>query len=213
MRGYGYVKEEYKGKKSGSLGDAAAVSFFPGKNLGAFGDAGMVLTNDAAIAETLRILRNQGNKKKYLHLALGYNHRMDTLQAAVLKVKLPYLDAANRKRQENAAFFSRSLRSLALTLPYTPEYTTHIYHQFVLRLSSGSEKLIQHLLGKGIDSRVYYPVPLHLQPCFGYLGGNAGDFPESEKASQETLAIPVFPELTNEELAYIVDSIKEFFNA
>lgn len=201
---------EYKGRKAGTIGDCAAVSFFPGKNLGAFGDAGMVLSNAAAVAERIKILRNQGNKDRYYHLMLGYNNRMDTIQAAVLKVKLKYLDSWNKKRQENAAYFNQQLKGLQIKTPFVPEYTTHIYHQYVLRLNLPSAPLIEYLRNKGIDARVYYPVPLHLQECFKYLNYKKGDFPESEKASEETLAIPVYPDLTREEMDYIIDSIKEF---
>ncbi len=199
-----------KGNKSGTMGDCAAVSFYPGKNLGAFGDAGMVITNSKIIAEKLKILRNQGNKDKYYHLVLGYNNRMDAIQAALLKVKLKYLDSWNELRRKNARYFNEQLSFLNIKTPFVPEYTTHIYHQYVIRLKSSSSKLMEHLRSKGIDSRIFYPVPLHLQKCFKYLNYRKGDFPESEKASIQTLAIPVYPDLTKQELEYIVGSIKEF---
>jgi dTDP-4-amino-4,6-dideoxygalactose transaminase len=199
-----------KGKKAGTIGDCGSVSFFPGKNLGAFGDAGAVLTNSRILLDKLRLYRNQGNKEKYLHLVLGFNNRLDTLQAAVLKVKLKYLDEWNRRRQENAKYFNQQLKGLALTSPYVPEYTTHIYHQYVLRIKGSSRMLIGYLRKRGIDSRLYYPVPLHLQKCFKYLGYKKGDFPEAENACKETLAIPVYPGLTQEELDYIVTAISEF---
>lgn len=201
---------EYKGRKAGTIGDCGAVSFFPGKNLGAFGDAGMVLTDNKSTAHMLKLLRNQGNIKKYNHLVIGYNHRLDSLQAAVLKVKLKYLDLWNKKRQENARYFNQGLGGLSLKTPFVPEYTTHIYHQYVLRLNQSSAKLIERLRNKRIDARVYYPVPLHLQKCFKYLGYKKGDFPESEKVAQETLAIPVYPDLTREKMDYIIGSIREF---
>jgi len=201
---------EYKGRKAGTMGDCGAVSFFPGKNLGAFGDAGMVLTNNKATARMLKILRNQGNKEKYIHLAVGFNHRLDTLQAAVLEVKLKYLDAWNKKRQENAEYFNQNLSGLDLKIPFVPEYNTHIYHQYVLRLDRPNAKLIEYLRNKGIDARVYYPIPLHLQKCFKYLNYKKGDFPESEKAARQTLAIPVYPDLAKEEMDYIIASIREF---
>lgn len=201
---------EYKGKKAGTIGDCGTVSFFPGKNLGAFGDAGMVLTNHKTTAERLKILRNQGNKTKYMHQVLGYNHRLDTLQAAVLKVKLKYLDGWNKRRQENAEYFNQQLKGLLLKTPFVPGYTTHIYHQYVLRMNGSSQKLIEHLRAKGIDARVYYPVALHLQECFKYLGYKRGDFPEAEKAARQTLAIPVYPDLTKDEMDYIISAIKEF---
>lgn len=201
---------EYRGKKAGAMGDCGAVSFFPGKNLGAFGDAGMVLTSSKIIDERLRILRNQGNKDKYYHLELGHNHRMDTIQAAVLSVKLKYLDSWNKKRQENAEYFNQQLKDTEIKIPFVPQYSTHIYHQYVLRLNESSKELIEYLRNKGIDARVYYPLPLHLQKCFKYLGYKIGDFPESEKAAKQTLAIPVYPDLTKEEMEYIIVSIKEF---
>lgn len=201
---------EYKGKKAGTVGDCGAVSFFPGKNLGAFGDAGMVLTNNKAIADMLRLLRNQGNKEKYNHLLIGYNNRLDTLQAAILQVKLKYLDAWNKKRQKNADYYSHNFNDLNLKTPFVPNYNSHIYHQYVLRLNGSSDNLIKHLRSKGIDSRVYYPIPLHLQRCFKYLGYKKGDFPESEKAACQTLAIPVYPDLTKKEMDYIISPIREF---
>ena len=200
-----------KGKKAGTFGDCGALSLFPGKNLGAFGDAGAILTNNQAVAERLKIFRNQGNKEKYYHLVVGYNNRMDTLQAAILKVKLKYLDGWNKRRQENAEYFNQQLKGLPLKTPFVPEYTTHIYHQYILRLNGASQKLIEHLRAKGIDSRVYYPVPLHRQKCFKALGYKKGDFPVSEQACKETLAIPVYPDLTREEKDHIVSSIKDFF--
>lgn len=201
---------EFKGKKSGTIGDCGAVSFFPGKNLGAFGDAGMVMTNEQPVAERLLLLRNQGNKEKYYHLVVGFNHRLDTIQAAVLLVKLRYLESWNKKRAENAAYFNKGLAGLHIRTPFVADYSTHIYHQYVLRLDSPSNKLIGHLRDKGIDSRVYYPCPLHLQKCFRYLGYKEGDFPESEAASRNTLAIPVYPDLTQKEMDYIISAIKEF---
>ncbi|MDO8748099.1 MAG: DegT/DnrJ/EryC1/StrS family aminotransferase [Candidatus Omnitrophota bacterium] len=204
---------DYRGKKAGIFGDCGALSLFPGKNLGAFGDAGAILTNSQTIAERLKIFRNQGNKEKYYHLVIGYNNRLDTLQAAILKVKLKYLDGWNKRRQENAEYFNQQLEGLPLKTPFVPEYTTHIYHQYILRLNGASLKLTEHLRAKGIDSRVYYPVPLHLQKCFKTLGYKKGNFPVSEQACKETLAIPVYPDLTREEKDYIIASIKGYFNA
>lgn len=202
---------EYKGKKAGTIGDCGAVSLFPGKNLGAFGDAGAVLTNNKSAAEKLRLYRNQGNKIKYRHEVIGYNHRLDTIQAAILRVKLRYYDGWNKKRREVADFYKEKLNDLAgLKTPLVPEYTTHIYHQYVLRLNTSSKKLIEHLRSKNIDARIYYPIPLHLQKCFKYLGYKKGAFPESEKAALQTVAIPVHPDLTQDEKEHIVSSIREF---
>ncbi len=199
---------EYKGKKAGTLGDCGSVSFYPGKNIGAFGDAGMILTNSKAIAERLKILRNQGNKNKYYHLVLGRNNRMDTIQAVVLDVKLKHLDGWNRKRQEVAQYYNRNLAGRNLNLPFVPEYTSHIYHQYVLRAPGSNKKFIDYLQAKGIDSRVFYPVPLHLQKCFKYLGYKAGDFPEAEKAAKQTFTLPIYPELTQEEKNYIIAQVE-----
>ncbi|MDO8662442.1 MAG: DegT/DnrJ/EryC1/StrS family aminotransferase [Candidatus Omnitrophota bacterium] len=203
---------EYKGKKAGTLGDCGAVSFFPAKNLGAFGDAGAILTNNQSLNERLKILRNQGNKNKYFHLVLGRNNRLDSLQAAVLDVKLKYLDAWNKKRQEVAGYYDAKLAGLALKTPFVPRYTTHIYQQYVLRLVGSNKGLLEYLRGKEIDSRVFYPLPLHLQKCFKYLGYKKGDFPEAEKAASQVLTLPIYPELTQEEKDYIVQCVKEYLH-
>jgi len=202
---------EYKGKKAGSIGECGSISFFPGKNLGAFGDAGMITTNNAALSERIKLYRNQGNKEKYFHEVLGFNHRLDTIQAAVLNVKLRYIDSWNKKRARNAAFYDSQLKGLPVITPPVPSYTTHIYHQYVLRAPGCRDKLIEHLQANGIDARIYYPLPLHLQPCFSFLGYKKGMFPVSEKASEEVLAIPVYPDLTHSDLEYIVSSIHTFF--
>lgn len=199
-----------KARKAGTIGDCGALSFFPGKNLGAFGDAGMVLTNNKIIADRIKILRDQGNKEKYNHITIGHNNRLDAIQAAVLKVKLKYFDSWNKKRQDNARYFNEQLKGLKIKTPFVPDYNTHIYHQYVLRLENPSSKLMEYLKNKGIDCRIYYPIPLHLQKCFKNLAYKKGDFPESEKAAIHTLAIPVYPELSKTELDYIVGSIKEF---
>ncbi|MDD4900272.1 MAG: DegT/DnrJ/EryC1/StrS family aminotransferase [Candidatus Omnitrophica bacterium] len=201
----------YKGRKAGTIGDCGAISFFPGKNLGGFGDSGMVLSNSKKYDDTLRLLRNQGNKEKYNHVIIGYNHRMDTLQAAILNVKLKYLDSWNRRRQETAAYYNQALKGLNLALPFVPDYNEHIYHQYVFRVKNGRDKLMQYLIDKGIDARVYYPQPIYLQKPFRYLGYRKGDFAQSEKAARQVLAIPVYPDLTREEKEYIVAAIKEFF--
>ena len=204
---------EYKGKKAGTLGDCGAVSFYPGKNLGAFGDAGLVLTNNKAIAEKLKILRNQGNKNKYNHLVLGRNNRMDTIQAVVLDIKLKYLDEWNKKRQEVAQYYNKNLAGLPIiATPFVPDYTTHIYHQYVLRGTVSNKLFMNYLQAKGIDSRVFYPVPLHLQKCFKYLGYKTGDFPQAEKAAKQTFTLPIYPDLTGEEKDYIIQSLKEFMH-
>jgi len=202
----------YRGKKAGTLGDCGAVSFYPGKNLGAFGDAGMVLTNSKSLAEKIKILHNQGNKNKYHHLVLGRNNRMDSIQAVVLDIKLKHLDNWNKKRQLVAQYYNKSLAGLLLKTPLVPEYTTHIYHQYVLRSKNSNEKFMHYLQSKGIDSRVFYPVPLHLQKCFKYLGYKRGDFPQAEKAAKQTFTLPIYPELTGKEKSYIMQIVKEFIH-
>jgi len=206
---------EYKGRKAGTMSDCSATSFFPGKNLGAFGDAGMVMTGSARTDRILRILRNQGNEKKYIHTIIGYNNRMDSIQAAVLKIKLKYLDGWNRKRADNARYYNRRIEELGLDIktPFVPEHNTHIYHQYCLRLPRSNRGLLRFLNEKGIDSRIFYPIPLHLQKCFKYLGYKKGDFPESEKACRQVLAIPVYPDLTQEEMDYIIATISEYMKA
>jgi len=200
---------EFKGRKAGNIGDCGAVSFYPGKNLGAFGDAGLILTNNKAVAEKLMILRNQGNKNRYYHLLLGRNNRLDTIQAAVLDVKLKYLDQWNKRRQEVAGYYNCNLSGFNIETPFVPDYTTHIYHQYVLRMPVLNKGIVEHLRGKGIDSRIFYPLPLHLQKCFKYLGYKKGDLPESEKAARQTFTLPIYPELTREEKDYIIQSLKD----
>ena len=201
---------QFKDKKAGTLGDCGAVSFFPGKNLGAFGDAGLILTNNKAVAEKLMILRNQGNKDKYYHLVLGRNNRLDAIQAVVLDIKLKYLDGWNKERQKIAGYYNRNLAGLDIKLPIVSAYSTHIYHQYVLRGAVSNKLYLDHLQAKGIDSRVFYPVPLHLQKCFKYLGYKAGDFKEAEAASRQVFTLPIYPDLTDEEKDYIIQSVGEF---
>ena len=200
---------EYKGKKAGTLGDCGAVSFYPGKNLGAFGDAGLILTNNKAVAESLKILRNQGNENKYYHLVLGRNNRLDTIQAAVLDVKLRYLDEWNKKRQEAARYYNKNLAGLGIKTPVVPSYTTHIYHQYTLRTAGSNKKFVEYLQANGIDSRIFYPVPLHLQKCFKYLGYKAGEFPEAESAAKQIFTLPIYPEMTQEEKDYIIEQVRK----
>lgn len=204
---------EYKGKKAGTLGDCGTISFFPGKNLGAFGDAGMILTQDKETAEQLYRLRNQGAdpENKYKHVYLGRNNRLDAIQAAVLRVKLKYIDTWNKKRAQNAAYYNEKLKNTGFGLPFVPDTNTHIYHQYTLRAKDTvtRDNIVKHLQAKGIDSRTFYPIPLHLQPCFSYLGYKKGDFPESEKAADTAFSIPVYPELTTDQIDYVADSIKK----
>jgi dTDP-4-amino-4,6-dideoxygalactose transaminase len=202
-------------KRACSFGDVGCLSFFPTKNLGAFGDAGMCVTNDAALAERMDILRVHGGKPKYHHSFIGGNFRLDELQAAILNVKLKYLDAWTAGRQRNAAFydaaFARAKLDGAVTTPKAASGVRHIYNQYVIR-AHDRDRLRAHMAGAGVGSEIYYPIPLHLQKCFEYLGHKEGDFPHSERAAEETLALPIFPELTEMQLQYVVDTIAAFYS-
>ncbi|MCW5574125.1 MAG: DegT/DnrJ/EryC1/StrS family aminotransferase [Steroidobacteraceae bacterium] len=203
-----------QGRRACSFGDIGCLSFFPTKNLGAFGDAGMCVTNDAALAERLDIFRVHGGKPKYYHAFIGGNFRLDELQAAVLNVKLPHLDDWTAGRQKNAAYYDAAFAKLALgdavvTPPAMPG-ARHIYNQYVIRVRD-RDALRAHLAARDVGTEIYYPVPLHLQQCFAYLGHAAGDFPESERAANGTLALPIFPELETAQLQYVVDSIAAFY--
>ncbi|MFN8384191.1 MAG: DegT/DnrJ/EryC1/StrS family aminotransferase [Anaerolineales bacterium] len=200
---------EYLGRKTGSFGDIACLSFFPTKNLGAFGDAGMVVTNDAALAERMRMLRTHGWKKKYYSEEVGYNSRLDALQAAILQAKFPYLDSWNEKRRELAQRYNENLVSSGVVIPVEREWGKHVYHLYIVR-SAKREALQAYLKQNGIASEVYYPLPPHLSvPCrkFGY---KEGDFPHAEKASGETFALPLYPELTLAQQDEVIKAVKEF---
>ena len=203
-----------RGKRAGSFGDVGCLSFFPTKNLGAFGDAGMCVTDDAALAEHMEILRVHGGKPKYYHRYIGGNFRLDELQAAVLNVKLPHLDAWTAGRQRNAAFYDAAFERAKLGEPVRTPHASldvrHIYNQYVLRVSE-RDALRQHLSARGVGTEIYYPVPLHLQQCFAYLGGKSGDFLQAERAAAEALAVPIYPELTETQLQYVVDSVAAFY--
>lgn len=206
--------EDAKGRRACSYGDVGCLSFFPTKNLGAFGDAGMCVANDPALSERLDVLRVHGGKPKYFHSLIGGNFRIDELQAAVLNVKLPHLDAWSAKRQQNAhyydaAFVEADLGRAAQTPKALPGFR-HIYNQYMIRVRD-RDLLRQHLTANGVGTEIYYPVPLHLQKCFAYLGHKPGDFPHSEQAAEEVLALPIFPELTDTQLQYVVDTIEAFF--
>ncbi len=204
---------------AGAIGEAGWFSFYPTKNLGAFGDAGMVVCHDDALAEKLRALRNHGMEPRYYHPMIGGNFRIDAIQAAVLSVKLPHLDAWSAARRKHASFYREAFARRGLdTIVISPVETygksdvanPHIYNQFVVRVPRRDE-LREHLTKAGIGSEIYYPLPLHLQECFSHLGYKVGDFPESERASRESLALPIFPELTSDQQAYVVDQIAEFY--
>ena len=206
--------EDADRRRACSLGDIGCLSFFPTKNLGAFGDAGMCVTQDAALAERMDILRVHGGKPKYYHSFIGGNFRIDEIQAAVLNVKLRHLDEWSAARQRNAAFydaaFGRARLGEAVRTPRAASGVRHIYNQYVIR-AKDRDRLRAHLAAAGVGSEIYYPIPLHLQKCFEYLGHKSGDFPLSEQAAAETLALPIFPELTETQLQYVVDTIGYFY--
>ncbi len=217
------IGAEYRGRRAGSVGDYGCFSFFPSKNLGAFGDGGMVVTNDAARAERLAILRAHGAKPKYYHKLVGGNFRLDALQAAVVRAKLRYLDGWTEARQRNADRYARLFREAGVGSPGSPlgagrlqlpaiVESRHIFNQYVIRVSRRDE-LRAHLASVGVGTEVYYPVPLHLQDCFSYLGQRPGDFPVSEAAAAETLALPIYPELSDSQAEYVVDSVVAFLTA
>ena len=203
------------GRPACSYGDIGCLSFFPTKNLGAFGDAGMCVTNDAALAERLEVFRVHGSKPKYYHSFVGGNFRIDEIQAAVLGVKLPHLDSWSAARRRNAAQYDAAFAAGGLENDLVPPRSapagaTHIYNQYVVR-ARDRDALRDHLAAREIGTEIYYPVPLHLQECFRYLGHKAGDFPESERAARETLALPVYPELTEAQISFVADTISGFY--
>ena len=202
---------EYKEKKVGSIGDVACFSFYPGKNLGAYGDAGIVITDNEEIAEKVKLLRNHGRiTKKYEHQIEGYSSRLDNLQAAILRVKLRHLNKWNESRRRNAKKYNELLSNISgIITPYEADYAEHVYHLYVVRVEKkGREKLKEELKSKGIATGIHYPIPLHLQPAYKYLGYKEGDFPITENASQEILSLPMFAELTGVQIEEIVKIIK-----
>jgi dTDP-4-amino-4,6-dideoxygalactose transaminase len=219
------IGAEWKGKRAGSFGAMGCLSFFPSKNLGAFGDAGAVVTNDAALAQTVKLLRSQGQEPKYFSKIVGGNFRIDALQAAILRAKLPHLDSWTAGRQRNAAFYRarfeaagvdpavvRPSKTQPITLPREAPHVRHVYNQFVIR-SVDRDGLKRFLHENGIGTEIYYPQPMHLQACFKAWGGKVGDFPEAEAAANESLALPVYPELTEVQLDAVVQAVLRFHRA
>jgi len=200
----------YKGRRAGSMGDAGCISFFPSKNLGGFGDGGMVVTNDRDLYDKIRVLRVHGSRERYLHEMIGYNSRLDNLQAAILRVKLRYLDSWIEARARIAGFYAKEFSGLNIRTPFVPGHNTHTYHLYAAT-APYRDNIVKHLLSSGIESRVYYPVPLHLQRCYSGLGHRKGEFPVTEWVSENIFSIPVYPELKSDEAKEIVDTVKGFF--
>jgi len=198
----------YKGRQAGSMGDMGCLSFFPSKNLGGFGDAGMIITNDKGLADKIKMLRVHGSTIRYMHSTIGTNSRLDALQAAILRVKLRHLDKWLEARRKAAHYYDENLRGItSLIAPYTPSYNIHTYHLYVLRIKPSPEKLAKALNDAGIEARTYYPVSLHMQECYKNLGYKKGSLPESELASPQTLATPIYPELGIDKLEHITRTI------
>ncbi|KYK37948.1 MAG: transcriptional regulator [Theionarchaea archaeon DG-70] len=204
------IGAKYRGKMIGTFGDTACISFFPTKNLSALGDAGLILTNNSELEQTIRILRVHGASKKYYHDSIGFNDRLDAVQAAFLHVKLKYLDTWNERRRQIAKKYDDGLRDVVM-IPYIEPHNESIYHQYTIR-TSRRDDLRDSLSNKGIGTAIHYPLPLHLQNAFQYLNYSKGSFPESEKAAEEVLCLPIYQDLTDEEVEYIIDAIKQFFS-
>lgn len=210
------IGAEYKGRRAGTLGDVAAFSFYPSKNLGGFGDAGMMTSDDEALSKRMARLRVHGMEPRYHHHEVGFNSRLDALQAAVLRVKLRHLDAWTEGRRAVAGHYQRLFSTYGLDdmviLPSEKPGNYHVYNQFVIRVPAESRDALRtELANKRIGSEIYYPIPLHLQVCFASLGHKPGDFPHSEAAAKETIALPMYPELTDEMLVHVVGTIASFF--
>jgi len=205
---------EYKGQKVGGLSEAASFSFYPGKNLGAYGEGGAVTTNNDELAEKFKMMRDHGSEKKYTHLIYGHNYRMEGIQGAVLGVKLKYLNKWTDGRRKVAAKYNELLKDVEqIVLPKEMEYAKHVYHLFVIKVKNNKrDELAQYLNNNGISTGLHYPIPLHLQPCFADLGYKKGDFPETEELAESCLSLPMFPELNDEQINFICKEIKTYFN-
>jgi dTDP-4-amino-4,6-dideoxygalactose transaminase len=202
------IGSEWEGKRSGSMTDFGTFSFFPSKNLGGAGDGGMVVAQNAELAERVRLLKDHGAKPKYYHSLIGTNSRLDALQAAILRVKLKHLDRWSEKRAKNAALYHSLFEGSRAVRPWKDPHTRHIYNQYVIRVPKRDE--LKAFLGeRGVGCEIYYPVPLHLQKCFAPLGYRDGDMPHAEAAAKETLALPIYPELTEEQIRYVAATVRE----
>jgi len=208
------IGSEYKKRKAGTIGDLGCFSFFPSKNLGAYGDGGMIITNNKKLAGRIRLLKNHGSspKDKYKNLVLGMNSRLDVIQAAVLRVKLNYLNKWNGKRRENAEYYNKKLKGISdIATPIIAQNRTHIFHQYTIK-TKHRDQLMNYLRKKNTPAMIYYSLPLHLQPCFKYLGYKKGDFLASERAAKEVLSLPIYSELSNSDQKKIIRIISDFFN-
>jgi dTDP-4-amino-4,6-dideoxygalactose transaminase len=202
----------YKGRKVGGIGHLGCFSFFPSKNLGCFGDGGLITTNDDDLAEMCRLMRAHGSRQRYYHKFVGGNFRLDTLQAAILSVKLPHLEKWHEGRRRNAAWYDEALTGLPIALPAVRPYNRTIYNQYTIRVPDGRrDALRQHLTNAGVGTEIYYPVPMHVQECFASLEYKAGDLPRSETAAGQVLSIPIYPELRQEQMQYVVYTMKAFY--
>ncbi len=199
---------EYKGHRVGALGDVGCFSFYPAKNLGAYGDAGAIVTDDDMVARRIKLLRDHGSDRKYYHEIVGYNFRLETLQAAVLAVKLRHLESWTRLRRRHAAQYHELLKTSSLVLPRELEYARHVYHLYVVQ-SDRRDELQRKLAAAGVQTGIHYPVPIHLQPAYSSLGYRAGDFPETEKQSQRVLSLPMFAELTDVQINLVAEALKQ----
>lgn len=203
---------EYKNKKVGGIGITSSFSFYPGKNLGAYGEAGAVTTNDSIIARKMKLFREHGSEKKYYHETFGHNYRMEGIQGAVLGVKLKHLNSWTEKRRNVAAKYNKLLSEIGdIIIPQEMAYAKHVYHLYVIQ-TAHRDALQQFLTDKGIGTGLHYPLPLHLQQCFSHLGYKNGDFPNTEKLAQNCLSLPMYAELSDEQIHYIVDSIRAYFS-
>ena len=205
------ITSTYKGRKAGSIGMVGCFSFFPSKNLGGIGDAGMIVTNDKQLYDRLFVMRNHGSKPKYYHKYVGGNFRLDPVQATALLVKLPHLNNWSEGRRRNAAYYDEKFKGTVVKTPYISPDCVTVYNQYCIRVPRRDE-LLTHLRENKIGCEIYYPVPMHLQKCFGYLGYKEGDMPEAEKAAKEVIAIPIYPELTDEMKNYVVESVLSFLS-
>jgi dTDP-4-amino-4,6-dideoxygalactose transaminase len=199
---------EYRGTRIGNLGHAAIFSFYPGKNLGAYGDAGAIVTNDDKFADHARMLSDHGRTDKYTHTEVGFGYRLDSLQAAIMRAKLPFLESWNEARRAHAARYRELLGGLDLTLPYEPEHVKSVYHLFAIRVAE-RDTVAERLKAKGIQTIVHYPIPLHIQPAYAHLGYKQGDLQISEAVAAQELSLPMYPELTDEQMQTVADALKE----